>query len=56
MASGCDGRLIVCEQGSRWQPARISRLDRGTGEREPVVEEWRGLRFKSPNALAAKGA
>jgi len=49
MAPDLDGRLIVCEQGSRWQPARISRLDRATGERETVVEDWRGLRFNSPN-------
>jgi gluconolactonase len=49
MASDLDGRLIVCEQGTRWKPARISRLDRATGECETVVEGWSGLRFNSPN-------
>jgi gluconolactonase len=49
MAADHDGRLVVCEQGSRWAPARISRLDRTTGERETVVEDWRGLRLNSPN-------
>jgi gluconolactonase len=49
MTSDRDGRLVVCEQGSRWAPARISRYDRFTGERETVVEDWRGLRFNSPN-------
>ena len=34
MTADADGHLIVCEQGSRWEPARISRVDRRTGERE----------------------
>ena len=49
MAPDREGRLIVCEQGSRFSSARISRLDRSTGEREAVVEDWRGLPFNSPN-------
>ena len=49
MAADLDGRLVVCEQGSRWQPSRISRLNRATGDRETVVEDWRGLPFNSPN-------
>jgi gluconolactonase len=58
MAADPDGGLIVCEQGSRWQPARISRVDRATGERETVVEDWRGLPFNSPNdvVVASDGA
>jgi gluconolactonase len=58
MVSDRDGRLIVCEQGSRWEPARISRLDRATGERETLVEDWRGLRLNSPNdvVVASDGA
>ncbi len=53
-----DGRLIVCEQGSRWEPARISRLDRSTGETEPLVDDWRGLPLNSPNdiVVASDGA
>ena len=58
MASDRDGALIVCEQGSRWEPAGISRVDRASGERESVVEDWRGLRFNSPNdvVVASDGA
>jgi gluconolactonase len=49
MAADLGGALVVCEQGTRSAPARISRLDRLTGERETVVEDWRGLPFNSPN-------
>ena len=49
MACDREDALIVCEQGSRWQPARISRIDRATGQAEAVVEGWRGLRLNSPN-------
>jgi gluconolactonase len=44
-----DGALIVCEQGDRSQAARISRVDRGTGEAETVIDAYRGLPFNSPN-------
>jgi len=58
MTADLEGNLIVCEQGSRWQPARISALGRGTGERETIVDHWRGLRLNSPNdvVVAADGA
>ena len=58
MTSDRNGRLIVCEQGNRWEPARISRLDRATGERERLVEDWRGLPLNSPNdvVVASDGA
>lgn len=58
MTADREGRLLVCEQGSRWQPARIARVDRGSGERETVVESWRGLPFNSPNdvVVASDGA
>jgi gluconolactonase len=48
----------VCEQGSHREPARISRLDRTSGERETLVEDWRGLRLNSPNdvSVASDGA
>jgi gluconolactonase len=49
MAPDHEGRLVVCEQGSRSEPARISRLDRTTGERTSIVDEWRGLALNSPN-------
>jgi gluconolactonase len=44
MALDLDGRLVVCEQGTLTEPARISRIDRATGEAETVVEG-----FNSPN-------
>jgi gluconolactonase len=58
MAPDLDGRLIVCEQGSRREPARISRVNRATGERESLIEDWRGLHFNSPNdvVVASDGA
>jgi len=49
MTADPDGNLIVCEQGSHSQPARITRVDRRTGERETLVERWRGLPLNSPN-------
>jgi gluconolactonase len=58
MASDREGALIVCEQGSSWQPPRISRIDRATGEAETVLEGWRGTRLNSPNdvVVASDGA
>ena len=41
MAPDREGGLLVCEQGSRSEHARISRLDRLTGERETVIDHWR---------------
>jgi gluconolactonase len=55
MASDREGALIVCEQGSRWKPARITRVDRATGEAETVVDQWSGLRFNSPNDVVVAG-
>ena len=43
MAPALDGGLLVCEQGTRSEHARISRLDRETGERETVVDQLAGL-------------
>jgi gluconolactonase len=58
MTADAGGRLVVCEQGGRSTPARISRIDRFTRGRETVVEGWRGLRFNSPNdvVVASDGA
>jgi gluconolactonase len=50
MALDRDGRLVVCEQGTFTTPARITRLDRRTGEAETVVEG--GL--SSPNDVVVK--
>lgn len=49
-----EGRLVICEQGTKATPARISRMDPGTGGVETVVDGWRGLRFNSPNDVVVK--
>jgi gluconolactonase len=49
-----EGRLVICEQGTKSTPARISRMDLKTGDVEAVVDEWRGLRFNSPNDVVVK--
>ncbi len=49
-----DGRLVICEQGTRETPARISRLDLKTRSVETVVAQWRGHRFNSPNDVVVK--
>jgi gluconolactonase len=52
MALDRDGSLLVCEQGTLREPARISRFDRATGEVETVVDSWNGLPLNSPNDVA----
>ncbi len=49
-----EGRLLICEQGTRALPARISRLTLPDGALETLVDEWRGLRFNSPNDVVVK--
>jgi gluconolactonase len=49
-----DGRLVICEQGTRETPARISRMNLKTRALETVVNQWRGLRFNSPNDVVVK--
>jgi gluconolactonase len=49
MALDREGSLVVCEQGTLSEPARISRLDRRTGSVETVVDSWNGLPLNSPN-------
>jgi len=44
-----EGRLVVCEQGTLTERARISRVDRATGEAETVVDAFAGLPLNSPN-------
>jgi gluconolactonase len=50
-----DGRLLVCEQGTRTEQARISALDPFTGAAETVVDELRGLPLNSPNDIVVSG-
>ena len=49
-----EGRLVICEQGTRETPARISRMDLRTRAIETVVDQWRGLSFNSPNDVVVK--
>jgi gluconolactonase len=54
MALDREGRLLICEQGTRFEPGRISRLDPRTCIVETVVEQWSGLRLNSPNDVVCK--
>jgi gluconolactonase len=54
MTLGAGGRLLVCEQGSMETPARISAVDRVTGEAETVVDSLAGLPLNSPNDVVVK--
>lgn len=49
-----EGRLVICEQGTRSDPACISRMDLRTRATEVLVDAWRGLRFNSPNDVVVK--
>ena len=48
-----DGRLLVCEQGTRRERARISAVDPANGVAESVVDEFAGLPLNSPNDIVA---
>jgi gluconolactonase len=54
MALGHDGFLVVCEQGTRSERARISRVDPRTGRVDTVVDRWAGLRLNSPNDVVVR--
>jgi gluconolactonase len=49
-----DGRLLVCEQGTLEEPARISAVDRTSGAAETVVDELAGLPLNSPNDVVVR--
>ncbi len=53
-----DGRLLVCEQGSLSEPARITVVDPTTGVTQTVVDSHAGVPLNSPNdvVVAADGA
>jgi gluconolactonase len=51
MCADRSGGLLVCEQGSLTTAARISRLDRRTGQRETVVADLDGQPLNSPNDI-----
>jgi gluconolactonase len=54
MALDHDGSLVVCEQGTRRTPARISRVNRVTGSAETVVAGLGGFRLNSPNDVVVR--
>jgi gluconolactonase len=54
MALDTEGRLVVCEQGTRSQHAAVTRLDPVTGAVETVVDSFGGLRLNSPNDVVVK--
>lgn len=54
MTLDLEGRLLVCEQGSKITDARIGRLDLTTGTTETVVDRWFELPFNSPNDVVVK--
>lgn len=49
-----EGRLLVCEQGTKTHRARIGRLDLASNRETTVVDEWFGLTFNSPNDIVVK--
>lgn len=49
-----EGRLLICEQGTRAAPARISRMDLAAAEATTLVDAWHCLRFNSPNDVVVK--
>lgn len=48
------GRLIICEQGTKIKPARISRMNLRSGKVKTVVDQWSDLPFNSPNDVVVK--
>lgn len=54
MALDAAGRLVVCEQGSRTDPARIALVDRRSGAATTLVEDFRGLPLNSPNDVVVR--
>jgi gluconolactonase len=54
MALHHDGRLVVCEQGTRSAPARISLVDREDGATQTLVDGWGGLPLNSPNDVVVR--
>jgi gluconolactonase len=50
-----EGRLLVCEQGTKTARAQIGRIDLESPEDTfTVVDEWYGLTFNSPNDVVVK--
>jgi len=54
MAPDLEGGLVICEQGTPSEQARIGRLDLATRTQQTVVDAWGGLRLNSPNDVVVK--
>ncbi len=54
MTADREGRLVVCEQGTRTTAAGITRLDLVSGLRETLVDSVDGLPLNSPNDVVVK--
>jgi gluconolactonase len=54
MCAGPDGRLLVCEQGTLSEPARITRFDPTSGRVETLIDSLFGLPLNSPNDVVAR--
>jgi gluconolactonase len=54
MALDGEGRLLVCEQGTRERPAAVTRLDRSTGAVTTLVSSWTRLPLNSPNDVVVR--
>jgi gluconolactonase len=49
-----DGSVLVCEQGTMTEAARIARLDARTGRLDTVVDGFRGRPLNSPNDVVVR--
>jgi gluconolactonase len=54
MAFDQQGRLVICEQGSRSRRATIALLDPSADALETLVDGYRGLSLNSPNDVVVK--
>jgi gluconolactonase len=55
MTLGPGASLVVCEQGTLTEPARVSRVCPRTGQVDMIVDAWCGLRLNSPNDVVVRG-
>ena len=54
MTLGRDGKLLICEQGTKTTSAAITRLALAGRDYSVVVDNWFGLPFYSPNDVVQK--
>ena len=54
MTLGRDGSLVVSDQGTLADAARIARVDPRSGATTTIVDSWNGLRLNSPNDVVER--